>query len=170
MYRTTSYIINIKYLTMRTITTFLLFALLSITAMAQSADRLYEQGKDLYDREKYKEALAKLQPAADKGHKKAQYRLGRMYQKGRGVPKDHAKAVSYYEKAAAQGHTKSIYRLGMCYFEAKGVPEDKAKAKQLILKAVNDKEHGKDILYDIKADAKDGDEDAKEVLKLIGKK
>ena len=53
--------------------------------------------------------------------------------------------------------------------EAKGVREDKAKAKELLLKAVNDKEHGKDILADIKKDAKSGDDDAKAMLKLIGK-
>ncbi len=154
---------------MKRITTLLLTVMLSLAALAQNAEKLYKEGKILYDKEKYTEAIAKLKPAAEQGHKKAQYRMGRIYQKGYGVPKDHARAVYWYEKAAAQGHAKSQYRLAKCYMEAKGVREDKAKAKELLLKAVNDKEHGKDILADIKKDAKSGDDDAKAMLKLIGK-
>ena len=148
---------------------FILLMLLSLTAVAQNADKLYEQGKALYDKEKYDEAVLKLRPAAEQGHKKAQYRMGRLYSKGHGVPKDHTKAVYWYEKAAAQGHAKSMYRLAKCYYKAKGVAEDKAKAKSLLLKAVSDKKNGKDILYDLKKDAKSGDDDAKALLKLIGK-
>ncbi len=155
---------------MKQIYIMLLALLTSIAALAQNAEKLYREGKIQYDKEKYTEAIAKLKPAAEQGHKKAQYRMGRIYSKGYGVPKDHAKAVYWFEKSAAQGHAKSQYRLGKCYFKAKGVKEDKAKAKELILKAVNDKEHGKDILADIKKDAKDGDDDAKAILTLIGKK
>ncbi len=147
----------------------LLLFMISLTAAAQNADKLYTQGKALYDKEKYDEAVLKLRPAAEQGHKKAQYRMGRLYSKGHGVPKDHTKAVYWYEKAAAQGHAKSMYRLAKCYYKAKGVAEDKAKAKTLLLKAVNDKNSGKDILYDLRQDAKSGDEDAKALLKLIGK-
>ena len=63
----------------------LLALLMGMTASAQSADKLYEQGKALYDAKKYKEAVPKLKAAAEKGHKKAQYRLGMCYDKGRGV-------------------------------------------------------------------------------------
>ena len=59
-----------------------LMLLVGLGANAQSADKLYEEGKKLYDQELYKEAVPKLQAAADKGHRKAQYRLGRCYDKG----------------------------------------------------------------------------------------
>lgn len=148
---------------------FLLLLLCSISASAQDTEALYQAGKKLYDNEKYTEAYTKLKPAADGGHKKAQYRLGRMYAKGKGVDKDHSKAAYWYGKAAASGHAKSQYRLGKCYMKGKGVKEDRAKAKELILKAVNNKKNGKDILYDIRQDAKSGDSDAKAILSLIGK-
>ena len=76
-------------------------------ANAQSADKLYEEGKALYDAEKYSQAIAKLKPAAEKGHKKAQYHLGRCYDKGYGVTEDDKTAFSWYMKAAKQGHAKS---------------------------------------------------------------
>lgn len=40
------------------------FLLLALSATAQSADRLYEQGKALYDQKKYNEAVPKLRAAA----------------------------------------------------------------------------------------------------------
>lgn len=154
---------------MKKLTTLVLAALLSIAALAQDADKLYKEGKALYDKEKYTEAIAKLRPAAEQGHKKAQYRMGRIYSKGYGVAKDHAKASEWYAKAAAQGHAKAQYRLAKNYYKAKGVKEDKAKAKELLLKAISDQDHGSEILSDLKKDAKSGDDDAKGMLKLIGK-
>ena len=75
-------------------------------ASAQSAEKLYQQGKALYDAKKYVEAVPKLQAAAEKGHKKAQYRLGYCYDKGRGVKEDDKKAFSWYSKRA--GATKKL--------------------------------------------------------------
>ena len=49
----------------------LMVALLSMTAAAQNAKALYEEGKAFYDAEQYDKAVPKLKAAADKGHKKA---------------------------------------------------------------------------------------------------
>ena len=113
----------------------LLALLIGMTASAQSADKLYEQGKALYDAEKYKEAVPKLKAAAEKGHKKAQYRLGRCYDKGRGVEENDEKAVAWYSKAAAQGYHKAQYELGKCYKNGEGVKKDRKKAVELFMKA-----------------------------------
>ena len=48
-----------------------LYFVYPLSAGAQSADRLYEQGKALYEKKQYKEAVPKLRAAAEKGHKKA---------------------------------------------------------------------------------------------------
>ena len=92
--------------------------------MAQSAEQLYQEGKALYDAKKYNEALPKLKAAADKGHKKAQYRMGRAFDKGNGVAEDNTRAFQWYLKAANQGHAKSQYQVGRCYKKGKGVGED----------------------------------------------
>ena len=72
----------------------LLLILISLTVCfmvcAQTADRLYNEGKALYDAQNYTAALPKLKAAAKKGHKKAQYRMGRLYEKGRAVKQDNA--------------------------------------------------------------------------------
>lgn len=120
---------------MKTIMTTMLLLLLSIAAQAQSADALYEAGKKLYDQKKYTEAVKKLLPAAQKGHKKAQYRMGRCYDKGHGVAEDNGKAFEWYSKSAAQGYAKAQYQVGRCYKKGKGVDKDKVKAFQYFSKA-----------------------------------
>jgi len=144
---------------------FVLMLLLSIVAKAQSTDALYEEGKKLYDQKKYAEAVKKLTPAAEKGHKKAQYRLGRCYDKGHGVAEDNQKAYQWYLKGAQQGHAKSQYQLAKCYMKGKGTNKDSTKAKSWMLKAIkNDKVKDK-----LKEDIEEGDKTAIALKKLIGK-
>lgn len=147
----------------------MLLLMLSIVARCQNIDALYNEGKKLYDQKKYELAFKKLLPAAQKGHKKAQYRVGRCYDKGHGVTEDNQKAFQWYTKAAAQGHAKSQYQLGKCYMKGKGTAKDAAKAKSWLLKAVNNKNGGDKVLAKLKEDAAGGDEDAKAMRKLIGK-
>ena len=73
------------------LTTFLL--MLCTAVGAQTAEKLYDEGKALYDAKKYTQALPKLKAAAEKGHKKAQYRMGRCYDKGNGVKEDDKQQV-----------------------------------------------------------------------------
>ena len=70
--------------TMRTLITLLLLVL-GGAAMAQDAEKIYAEGKALYDKKNYTQAVAKLKVAAEQGHKKAQYRLGKCYDKGLGT-------------------------------------------------------------------------------------
>lgn len=183
-----------------------LYFVLPCAAQAQSADRLYEQGKALYDAKKYAEAVPKLRAAAEKGHKKAQYRLGKCYDKGNGVEEDDQLAFQWYSKSAAQGYHKGQYELGRCYRKGKGVAKDNkkafdlftkaakqdngdaqlalgicymkgkgttadaAKAKYWFNKAIRNEKKGKEILAQLRKDRDDGDEDAKKILDIVGKK
>ena len=113
----------------------LMILLLSTTAFAQRTEALYRQGKDLYDAQNYKEAFPKLKAAAEKGHKKAQYRVGLCYDKGRGVAENDAQAVAWYQKSAAQGYAKAQYQLGKCYKNGEGIAKDEKKAFDLFMKA-----------------------------------
>ena len=149
---------------MRTFITTLLL-MLCIVARAQSADALYDEGKKLYDAKKYEQAFKKLLPAAQKGHKKAQYRVGRSYDKGHGVTEDNQNAYQWYLKSSQQGYGKAQYQLAKCYMKGKGTAKDTAKATTWMLKAMqNDKAKEK-----YKEDLADGDKTAIALKKLIGK-
>ena len=140
----------------------------SISISAQSADKLYDEGKKLYDQEQYKEAVPKLQAAADKGHKKAQYRLGRCYDKGYGVKENDQKAFEFYQKAAKQDYAKAMFQLGKCYMKGKGVAANQEEARKWIKRAISDEKHGDEILKDLRKAKADGEE-ATRILTLIGK-
>ncbi|MDH5424794.1 MAG: hypothetical protein OEY29_07375 [Gammaproteobacteria bacterium] len=51
------------------------------------------------------------QKMAEKGNLNAQYKLGLMYEIGRGVARDAAKATLWYEKSSAKGYIASKHRL-----------------------------------------------------------
>ena len=142
----------------------------TLTASAQNNDKLYKEGKALYDKKDYTAALPKLKLAAEQGKKGAMYRLARCYDKGRGVTEDNAQAVQWYQKAAEKGHAKSQYQLGKAYMKGKkGLTADTQKAKTWLTKAIKNEKDGSDILKKIRTEAKEGNEDAKQMLKLIGK-
>lgn len=141
---------------------------LSLGANAQSADKLYDEGKKLYDQEQYKEAVPKLQAAADKGHRKAQYRLGRCYDKGYGVKENDQKAFELYQKSAKQDYAKAMFQLGKCYMKGKGVAANQEEARKWIKRAISDEKHGDEILKDLRKAKADGEE-ATRILTLIGK-
>ena len=112
-----------------------LLLLLPLSLSAQNTDKLYKEAKALYDAKNYTQAFPKLKTAAEKGHKKAQYRLGRCYEKGRGVTKDEAAAFQWYTKSAAQDYAKGQYALGNCYKEGIGTAKDHKKAVEYFSKA-----------------------------------
>ena len=63
----------------------------------------------------------------------AQFTLGVSYEKGEGVPQDHAKAVEWFRKAADQGHAEAQFNLGERYADGVGVEQDDAKAFEWFL-------------------------------------
>ena len=140
----------------------------SISISAQSADKLYDEGKKLYDQEQYQEAVPKLQAAAEKGHKKAQYRLGRCYDKGYGVKENDKKAFELYQKSAKQDYAKAMFHLGKCYMKGKGVAANQEEARKWIKRAISDEKHGDEILKDLRKTKADGEE-ATRILILIDK-
>jgi len=53
--------------------------------------------------------------AADSGNREAAFRLGRMYELGKGVPQDYSKAFGYYQKSALRGFLAGQVALGSLY-------------------------------------------------------
>jgi len=67
--------------------------------------------------------------AADQGDAQAQYDMGCMYEEGRGVKQDSAKAMQCYLNAAEQGHAKAQYELGLMYSK---LPPNKKNEEEAI--------------------------------------
>ncbi len=63
-----------------------------------------EAANSEYDVGDYATALKQFMPLVEQGDADAQLLLGRMYDKGKGVPKDFVEASRWYPKAAEQGH------------------------------------------------------------------
>lgn len=66
--------------------------------------------------------------AAERGHVRAQVRLGKSFFHGDGVEQDCQEAVKWYRKAAEQGDMEAEYRLSLCYLTGKGVKKDEEEA------------------------------------------
>ncbi len=79
--------------------------------------------------------LAEVVKKAASGDARAQYTLGRAYDKGEGVPKDSVKAVELLQESAAQGDARAQAYLGSMYAKGEGVPRDSVKAVELLQKS-----------------------------------
>ncbi len=106
--------------------------ILGLTAPAWAG---FDEGEAAYQRGDYATAIREWRPLANQGLADAQYNLGVMYRKGRGVPQDDAEAVKWYRKAAEQGHAVAQVSLGVMYGERRGVTQDYAEALQWWRKA-----------------------------------
>jgi len=101
----------------------------------EPADDLYDKGEAAWDHKDFDEAISLYRKAAEKGHVKAQFSMGRCYELGMCLKQDYAKAVEWYRKAAEQNNTEAQYKLGIFYHQGKGVKEDCVKAVEWLRKA-----------------------------------
>ena len=74
------------------------------------------------------ETLVETRAKAEQGDAVAQFDLGWMYDKGKGVPQDDEQAAAWYLKSAEQGNAKAQFDLGWMYDKGSGVPKDYAQA------------------------------------------
>ena len=88
----------------------------------------FQAGMDANNRGDYTTALHEWRPLAEQGDPLAQYHLGVLYRKGRGVPQDDVQARQWYEKAAGQGQAKAQFNLGTLYFNGEGVQKNYQQA------------------------------------------
>jgi len=96
-------------------------------AGVSQADRQYavfQKGWAAYQSGDYATALREWTPLAKQGDVDAQYNLGLIYDKGRGVPKNYKTAVKWYRLAAKQGNAFAQSNLGYMYEKGTGVPLD----------------------------------------------
>jgi len=71
-----------------------------------------------------------LRLLAEQGNAEAQFNLGLLHDRGRGLPKDKYEALRWYRLAAMQGDAFAQNALGDNYWEGTGVPKDDTEASR----------------------------------------
>jgi hypothetical protein len=95
----------------RTLAVVLMAALaLGVSVSLARAD--LQDGVNAYYEGNFAVALENLQPEADAGDPVAQYFLGEMYLRGKGVEQNFEQAAAWYEKAAVGGHADAQSAIG----------------------------------------------------------
>jgi TPR repeat protein len=87
-----------------------------------------EEAEFAYDRGDYTQAARLFSPLAEQGVASAQFYLGLMHEKGRGVRQDYRTALTWFRKAAAQGYAGPQNNLGLMYERGRGVRKDLVRA------------------------------------------
>ncbi len=103
-------------------------AVVLLAGLAGPAGADFEAGMAAIERGDYGAALRELRPLAEQGHAQAQYKLGRMYRAGVGVPRDAAVAAIWSRRAAEQGDALAQFDLGIMYATGQGVAQDYVQA------------------------------------------
>ena len=98
------------------------------THLSKEAMDSYEEGIKLYDAEQFKDALPKIQYAADSNVPDAISKLGSMYYNGYAVEKNIDKSNELFHAAAVLGSSQGQVNLGESYLDGDGVPKDPEKA------------------------------------------
>lgn len=89
----------------------------------------YYDGLRAYDASDYPAALAEWEDAANAGDAQSQYRLGKLYEEGLGVPQNFVEAHRWYNLAAAQGDADA--RAARDAIAGKMTAEELAQARKL---------------------------------------
>ena len=119
--------------TMKTSLSAGLFAALTLVAMpAQAQFGLFKsalvKGDEAYEREDFEAALRHYTKAAKKDDAEAQFKLGRLYDRGVGTEADPAEALIWYTLAAEQGLDMAQTNLGVLYDTGRGTEENNVAA------------------------------------------
>lgn len=93
------------------------------------------EGLAAYDKAEYATALKELTPLAEKGNAKAQYRLGKIFNLGQGVPPDKKEAAKWFHQAAQQGLAEAQGALGYLCLVGDGVSQNSDLALEWTRKA-----------------------------------
>lgn len=108
----------------------ILVSVCSILALASMALADFRSGVEAYQRGNDVTALHEFWSLAHQGHVGAQFNLGVLYARGRGVAQDFSQAARWYRLAAERGHSLAQCNLGVLYEEGTGVSQNDAEASR----------------------------------------
>lgn len=101
---------------------------LVVTCATVAAADSYEEAEFAYDLGDYTRAARLFHPLAEQGIASAQFKLGLMYERGRGVRQDYEAALKWFRMAAEQGYAGPQNNLGLMYERGRGVRQDFIRA------------------------------------------
>ena len=81
----------------------------AVAGSVEDADEAYRRGH-------YQTALRLAEPLADGDDRAAQYRLGVMYERGKGVTQDYAEAAKWYRSCGRHSMLPQSPRFGLIEF------------------------------------------------------
>jgi len=97
----------------------------------------FESGVKYFKRQHFQTAAEHFRVAAQNGHARAQYYLGRMHSDGWGVKKSASEALRWYNESASQGDAWGQTAMGHVYMSGAGVKKDYATAVSWYRKAAS---------------------------------
>lgn len=74
------------------------------------------------------DAVDWIRKAAEQNHVSAQFMLGALYEKGRGLIQDYGMAHDWYLRAARKGNALAMERLGLMFARGRGIEQDLQQA------------------------------------------
>ena len=102
----------------------------------------YTEAVALENARQFTAAAAAYQRLAEAGNAAAQYRLGELYENGRGVHQSYPDAARLFQLSADQGNQYAQAHLGSFYMHGLGVQQSDAKAAQLFKLAADQGDAG----------------------------
>jgi TPR repeat protein len=114
------------------------FAQNNPTIAAHPSEQPASEAEALYASEvetDWLKAAGLFRKGADAGDPRAMYRLGTMYEEGRGLPADIDEAAKLYRSAAEGGNYDAMYRLGQMFEAGRGVNRNLETARNYLSKA-----------------------------------
>jgi len=115
------YQINLHTVVYGSLKTILALLLASVLLQGNLARADFAEGLNAYENKDYATALMEWMPLADAGNSQAQYNLGWMYKRGRGVPQSDDTAIMWFELSAQSEHPGAQSTLGSIYYYGEGV-------------------------------------------------
>lgn len=102
----------------------ILLALIAVVFVSTSARATMTEAEVALGAHDYVAARALLMDEADHGDADAQFRLGVLFDRGRGGMASPKAASVWFSRAAAQGHVAAMHAIGTYYEIGKGVTQD----------------------------------------------
>ena len=98
------------------------FFILLLIVFSTNAD--FNKGKTFYKEGNLEAAALEFLRDAKLGNAEAQFHIGVLYDRGRGVTQNFKEAAKWFRQAAEQGHAAAQYNLGYLLYKGKGVSKN----------------------------------------------